>query len=83
MNKTGFALENVVAENLYHSIKKALPNARAKEKAEMAQIIINTLARLSVADIARFHNAMVDYMTLESKGKEEVISRLCVKITEY
>lgn len=85
MTKTGFALEEVIAQRLYDALNEALPKLRARDKAEIALTILkmlNTLSILPVSKLADFNNAMVDYITLPNDKKENVRSRLCVKITE-
>lgn len=83
MPKSGFALETTVAEKLYEAIEKALPKVSPRDKAEVAQIVINTLARLSISDLAKFNNGMVDYITLSDRSKQDVLSMICVKVTEF
>ncbi|HBB44253.1 MAG: hypothetical protein UW27_C0004G0041 [Parcubacteria group bacterium GW2011_GWA1_44_13] len=80
--KSNFLLETVVAEKLYEELFPALPDVSSRRKADTAQVVINTLARMSIRDLADFNNAMVDYISLPKQSKEAVLQRLCVKITE-
>lgn len=82
MSHNTFGLEMAVAERLYESIHVALPKISMREKAEIAQTVINTLSMLPPYELANFHNAMVDYITLPKQSKIEVLSILRRKVTE-
>mgnify|MGYP001612238195 CR=1 FL=1 len=83
MSINNFALADAVAERLHEAIEKGLPDMSSRRKADSAMVVINTLARLSIRDLAIFNEAMVDYITLPKDMQEEALSRLCVKITEF
>lgn len=82
MNQSGLALEEIVSQRLYEALNKALPKIRSRDKADLALLIVNTLANLQISELAYFNNAIVDYITLPKESKEHVLSSFCIKITE-
>ena len=81
---TNFALEAAVAEKLHKELSPALHHLdlTSRVQADTALIVINTLSKMPVRDLANFNNAMVDYITLPRESKEAALSRICVMLTE-
>lgn len=86
MYNAHLALTENIALRLYEpiisSLSKSSPKLNARAKSDLALTIVSSLACLSVPNLAKFNNAIVDFIALPKQNKEDVLSRICVKITE-